>query len=83
MLQKLPGWIVDDAASVREEVREWADTTPEERWRLAELCARDALWAIRASGHGERILSHVDPLPSSTLVALARLRRRMGWGDAS
>ncbi|MEQ9077410.1 MAG: hypothetical protein RLP09_26350 [Sandaracinaceae bacterium] len=84
MLDELPGWVVDDAESVRREVEEWRGLTPAELWRLAELCARDALWAAKASGHGERVLSYQDPLPESTVQALARLRRQHGWGsDAS
>jgi hypothetical protein len=65
---------------VRAEVAEWAGTSPAERLHLAALCARDALWALRASGHPERILDRVDPLPASTLSALARLRKDANWG---
>lgn len=82
MLSKLPGWVVDDVTSVREEVAEWIGTTPAERWQLALLCARDAMWAITLSGHRERILEHEEPLPESTLSALGRLRKQAGWGDA-
>lgn len=80
MLDRLPGWVVDDDASVRAEVAEWRDLTPAERWRLAVLCSRDVMWAARASGHAARILDAVDPLPDSTVAALARLRRQAGWG---
>lgn len=80
MLPKLPGWVVDDVASVRAEVKEWRETTPAQRWRLARSCARDAMWAMRASGMASRVLSHVDPLPESSVRALARLRRDAGWG---
>ena len=80
MLAKLPAWVVDDATSVRAEVAEWAGLTVAERWRLARLCSRDAMWAARASGNAERILEYVDPLPPSSVEALARLRRRAGWG---
>ena len=83
MLSKLPGWIIDDAQSVREEVAEWIGMTPAERWQLAKLCARDAAWAVSASGRREQILAHEDPLPASTLVALERLRRQARWGDAA
>jgi hypothetical protein len=80
MLPKLPGWVVDDVASVREEVKEWRGTTPAQRWRLARACARDAMWALRAGGIAARVLDHVDPLPESSIRALARLRRDAGWG---
>jgi hypothetical protein len=81
MLPSLPGWVIDDVASVREEVEEWLGTTEAERWHLAKACARDAIWAIRASGMAGRILEHVDPLPESTVRALERLRSRAGWGS--
>jgi hypothetical protein len=79
VLNKLPGWAIDNDASVREEVAEWKGKTPLELWRLARLCSRDAMWAARASGNPRRILEHVDPLPDSTLAALARLRAEAGW----
>jgi hypothetical protein len=31
MLTKLPGWVVEDAASVRAEVAEWVGLSPAER----------------------------------------------------
>ncbi len=80
MLARLPGWVVDDVASVREEVRELVGTTPAERWQLAVLCSRDAVWAIRASGMPEKILAREDPVPASTARALERLRRAAAWG---
>lgn len=80
MLAKLPGWVIDDERSVRDEVAEWARTTPAERWRLAILSSRDAAWAAAAGGHRERVLAFVEPLPESTAVALERLRREAGWG---
>jgi hypothetical protein len=39
------------------------------------------MWAIRAGGAAQRVLAAVDPLPDSTVRALARLRRLAGWGD--
>jgi hypothetical protein len=83
VLAKLPGWVIDNATSVRAEVAEWARLTAAERWRLARLCTEDAMWATRASGNAERILDHVDPLPASSVAALARLRRQAGWGRGS
>ncbi|HEX7669042.1 MAG TPA: hypothetical protein VF395_05650 [Polyangiaceae bacterium] len=80
MLAKLPGWAVDNTASVRNEVAEWARLTVSERWRLAHLCSEDAMWATRASGDPARILDRVDPLPTSSVAALTRLRQQAGWG---
>ena len=79
MAFELPGWVTDDVTSVRREVAEWKGTTPAERWRLAVICSRDALWALKASGQAPRILGHVDPLPQSTVLALRRLQRQAGW----
>jgi hypothetical protein len=75
VLTKLPGWVIDDDASVREEVAEWRGLKPAELWRLARLCSRDAMWAARASGNPQRILDQVDPLPASSIAALRRLRK--------
>ena len=79
---KLPKWVTSNAESVRAEVQEWIGTTPQERWRLAELCARDVIWAANMSGTPARILDYEDPLPESSLQALRRLRKAHGWGDA-
>ena len=81
MLARLPGWVVDDATSIREEVAELVGTTPEERWRLCRLCARDAMWAVRANRDPARVLDHQDPLPPDTIAALARLQERTGRAD--
>lgn len=81
-MDELPGWVVDDATSVRNEVAEWRGLSAAELWRLAKLCTRDAMWAVRASGRADAILSYEDPLPESTITALARLRQKCGWPDA-
>lgn len=78
---RLPGWVVDDTTSIREEAAEWAGLTPAQRWRLAVLCSRDVMWAARASGARQRVLDQVVPLPESTVIALARLRKAAGWGN--
>jgi hypothetical protein len=79
-MSELPGWVVDDVTSVRREVAEWRNLTVQQRWTLARQCARDAIWAIRAGGHPDRVLGHTDPLPESSVAALARLRQEAGWG---
>jgi hypothetical protein len=76
---QVPGWVVDDVTSVRNEVAEWRGLSRAQLWELAKRCSRDAAWAIRASGRAERILAHEDPLPQSTVHALERLRREAGW----
>jgi hypothetical protein len=77
MIAKLPGWVVDDETSVREEVADLRTKSPSELWRLAILCSRDAIWAVRAGGRRDEVLAREDPLPESTVAALARLRAQM------
>lgn len=83
MLTKLPGWVVDNDTSVRREAAEWRDLTPAQRWHLAKLCASTAMWAVGLNEAPQRVLDYVDPLPESTVTALARLRRAAGWGDGA
>ncbi len=71
---KLPGWVVDDVTSVREEVAPYVNAPVEKLWRDTQDCARAAMWAARASGMEARVLAFEDPLPASTVAALARLR---------
>lgn len=73
-LAALPGWVVQDVESVRDEMAPYVGASPEALWRHTEDCARDAMWAVRASGMAARVLAQEDPLPESTLRALARLR---------
>ena len=80
-LAELPGWVVDDETSVRREVEALVPATPTERWAITRLCARDALWAARQSHDPEKVLEFEDPLPATTVAALARLRARRGRGD--
>lgn len=83
MLTRLPGWVVDNDTSVREEVAPYRELGPAARWRLFRMCARTAMWATRASGMATRILAQTDPLPDSTVAALTRLRQASGWGHGA
>lgn len=74
VMRELPGWVVDDETSVAEEVAPYVGATAEELWRHTEDCAKDAMWVVRASGMAARVLAQEDPLPESTIRALARLR---------
>lgn len=71
MLIALPAWIIDDAPSVREEVRQWRGTTSAARWHIAKLCSRDVMWAVMANEHPQRVLDQVDRLPDSLIKAPA------------
>lgn len=74
MTRVLPGWVVADEESVRDDVARYVGMSPAELWREVEDCARDAMWAVRASPFPERVLAYEEPLPESSVRALARLR---------
>lgn len=67
--------MTDDVRSVRAEVAPYVHASPAELFRHTADCARDAMWAIRASDVPDRALRATDPLPESTIVALRRLAR--------
>jgi len=73
-LAKLPGWVIDDAASVRAEVADWLHATAAERWEATRRCARAAASMLRFHEDRSRALEWIDPVPDSTVQALARLR---------
>ena len=73
-LDRLPGWVVDNATSVRREAEPYRDLTPAARWEITHRCCRAALSLLRRSPHAAQALNLVDPLPPSTVLALARLR---------
>jgi hypothetical protein len=75
MMGGLPGWVIDDVSSVRDEVKEWLNLSCAERWQLAILCSRDAIWALQLTPDPELVLAYVDPLPESSVAALNRLRQ--------
>jgi hypothetical protein len=72
---KLPGWVKDDAQSIRDEMAPYVDATPEELWTLTAACARDAMWALSACDVPEAALAYREPLPARSVEILARLRR--------
>lgn len=73
-LEKLPGWIVDNDASVREEVADYVGATPQRLWEMTRMCARSSAWSLAFHRDRAATLDWRDPLPESTNVALARLR---------
>jgi hypothetical protein len=71
---RLPGWVISNEASVWRETEQSRKQTPAERW-VDVVAACDMLrlyWDI--PGYAERVKSAVDPLPESSVRALARLR---------
>ena len=74
MLAKLPGWVVDNATSVREECARYRDMTPDQRSEQAGFACELAASIIEGRSDRQRVLDWVDALPASTLQVLARLR---------
>lgn len=75
-LDRLPGWVVDEETSIRDEVSDYVGQTPERLWKLTRMCARSAVWALGFHEDRREALGHRDPLPESTIAALERLRAR-------
>lgn len=71
---QLPGWVIDDAASIREEAADYIELTPAQRGAILAAVCRAGVRLLRARADAAKVLEHTDPLPSSTIEALARLR---------
>lgn len=71
----LPGWVVDDRESVREEAAPYRLMTPEQRGALMAAACRAAARLLSVREDRRKVLNFRDPLPPSTLLALQRLRR--------
>lgn len=74
MLERLPGWVVDNATSIRDEVAPMVGKSMLERWDATRRCCAAASVMLRFSRRRERALEHRDPLPEGTTRALRRLR---------
>lgn len=78
---RLPKWVTSNEASVWRETEQARAQTPAARWRDV-VAACDTLklyWSI--PGYPERVQRAVDPLPPSSVEALARLRAEFRRGD--
>lgn len=74
MASALPGWVVDDVESVRREAEPYRAMTPTERGRWLAAACRDAYRLAMSRSDRDVVFTHRDPLPASSLAALARLR---------
>lgn len=72
----LPGWVIDDADSVRQEAAPYLAMTPAQRLRDLKAVCRAGARLLRARSDAELALAYRDPLPESTLAALSRLRKQ-------
>lgn len=75
MIEALPGWVIDDAESVRREAARYRGMSPEQKIALVASACRTAAILLEASPNRARALAHVDALPASSVAALERLRR--------
>lgn len=71
---QLPGWVVDNATSLREEAAPYIGLTPEQRAPMLRAACRAGARLLRARSDADPVLAYVEPLPASTEQALARLR---------
>ncbi len=72
--ESLPAFARGDAVSVAYEARDYRDRTPAERaWMVGAAC-RAAARMIALRDDGDTVLDFRDPVPASSLKALARLR---------
>lgn len=73
-LERLPGWVIDNDASVREEVAPFVQASMAARWAATRRCSRAARAMLRFHRDPARALGHQDPLPPGSVAALRRLR---------
>jgi hypothetical protein len=74
MLARLPGWATSNDDSVRREVAEYRDMSPGDRAQGLMATCRTAAALLAARSDAADVLAFRDPVPESTLRALARLR---------
>jgi hypothetical protein len=82
MRHRLPAWVLDDASSIEAEAAPWRDRTPEERGRAMREACEIAGRLVRARPDADRVYAWSDPLPASTLQALARLQAEFRRGSS-
>lgn len=76
MTMTLPPSLRKDLHTAEEDVA-WARTlTPEQRLEVVASLCRDAMAILMLNPKSDRVLSVRDPLPESTVRALARLHQR-------
>jgi len=73
-IHALPGWVIDDEQSVRDECEEYVSMPAEQKMRLLAALLADAARILAARADAQRALDWVDPLPESSVRALDRLR---------
>ncbi|MEW5853401.1 MAG: hypothetical protein AB2A00_31790 [Myxococcota bacterium] len=76
MASGLPGWVVDNVASVRDEAEPYRNASQEQI--LADLAAvcRAGTRILSLRDDVDAVVRHEDPLPESSVRILAELRMR-------
>ena len=72
---ELPAWVVSGAESARDKARESRGRDLAQRLADSESVCQTVIEMLALNPNRERVLSWVEPLPASTVRALARLRR--------
>lgn len=73
-MAEVPKWVVDDAASIAEEAAPYVTMRAEERLQHLAAACRAAARLLELREDAQIALDYEDPLPESSLRALARLR---------
>jgi hypothetical protein len=71
---KLPGWVIDNRASVRREAEPYRELTPEQGLAILDSLCQDAMHLLASRADREKVLEYRDRLPLSSQQALRRLR---------
>lgn len=81
MATDLPGWVKSGAESARDKARLSRDLSLEDRLKASAAVCATASYMLALNPKRKRVLQWVDPVPQSTVAALARLRRdaRRPW----
>ncbi len=70
----LPRWATDDAASIEREAFPYRAMSPEERGHVLAMVCRAGARMLLSRPDAREVAALRDPLPDSTVLALARLR---------
>lgn len=75
-MARLPRWATDNHASVEREAAPYRDMTEVERFEQTASACRTAAVLLESRADRDVVLGYRDPLPKSTVQALARLREQ-------
>jgi hypothetical protein len=80
-MAKVPPWAVSNDESVRAEAAPYRSMTPAERLEVLRTVCRTAARQLAAHPLRQKVVAFSDPLPQSSIAALARLRKQARFGD--